>query len=383
MAILILKTLCYNENGTETLTIHRKNGILIMSSITLHSAEGCSITMISDIFVDYYMPRANGEFVKIYLYLLRSMHNTGTQISLSMLADVFSCPENDIRRALNYWDDAGVLSLSYKKDELSSVLFLPLEAPKKKPSPSPAREQRTQEEPKTKRTRISQKDILRRKEENAEIAQLLFVCEQYLGRTLSPSETERLFYYYDELHFPVDLVEYLVEYCVSKGSTSIHYIEKVAQEWHKTGINTVEMAKKETTTWHRSYFVIMRAFGIRGRNPIDSEIAFMNKWIKEYDFTIELIQEACSRTVTKTGKQSFEYADKILSDWRNHNVHHLEDIRRLDSAHKAEQEAARQKARAARSDQRGTVPSSPNRFNNFEQRDYDWSQLEKQLLNQQ
>ena len=124
MAILILKTLCYNENGTETLTIHRKNGILIMSSITLHSAEGCSITMISDIFVDYYMPRANGEFVKIYLYLLRSMHNTGTQISLSMLADVFSCPENDIRRALNYWDDAGVLSLSYKKDELSSVLFL-------------------------------------------------------------------------------------------------------------------------------------------------------------------------------------------------------------------------------------------------------------------
>ena len=348
-----------------------------MNPITLHSAEGCSVTMISDIFVDHYMPHANGEFVKIYLYLLRSMHNTGTQISLSMLADVFSCPENDIRRALNYWKDAGVLSSSYKEDQISSILFLPLEAPRKKTAPAPVREraaERPEAEAKPKRALLSPKDILRRKQDNAEIAQLLFVCEQYLGRTLSPSEIERLLYYYDELHFPVDLVEYLVEYCVSKGSTSIHYIEKVAQEWHKNGINTVEMAKKETTTWHRNYFVIMRAFGIRGRNPVDSEIAFMNKWMKEYDFTLEIIQEACSRTVTKTGKQSFEYADGILASWKEHNVHHLDDIRRLDSMHKAKQEA-----RASRSADR---PASANRFNNFEQRDYDWNQLEKQLLNQ-
>lgn len=348
-----------------------------MNPITLHNAEGCSITMVSDLFLDHYMPRANGEFVKVYLYLLRSMHNTGTQISLSTLADVFSCPESDIRRALKYWEDAGVLSLSYKKDQLCGILFLPLEEPKQKPrTASPAPVPRTEEaaEPKQKRARLTQRELLRRKQENAELAQLLFVCEQYLGRTLSPSETERLFYYYDELHFPAELVEYLVEYCVSKGSTSIHYIEKVAQEWHKNGILTVEMAKKDTTTWHRSYFVIMRAFGIRGRNPVDSEIAFMNKWIKEYDFTMDIIQEACSRTVSKTGKQSFEYADGILSSWREHNVHHLGDIRRLDDLHKTKQEA-----KASRT---ADKPASNNRFNNFDQRDYDWKQLEKQLLNQ-
>lgn len=70
----------------------------------------------------------------------------------------------------------------------------------------------------------------------------------------------------------MDLFDYLIEYCVSKGSKDIHYIKKVAFSWHEAGIDTVTRAKQETTTYHRNYFSILKAFGISNRNPIQSEI---------------------------------------------------------------------------------------------------------------
>ena len=74
--------------------------------------------------------------------------------------------------------------------------------------------------------------------------------------------------------------------------------------------------------------------GISGRNPVDNEITYIDTWRKTYGFDLELIQEACSRTVLSTGQPSFQYADKILSGWKKKNVHTLEDIRLLDAAHK-------------------------------------------------
>ena len=43
--------------------------------LSLHNGSSSGVTIISNIFIDYYMPRANGEFVKIYLYLLRSLQS--------------------------------------------------------------------------------------------------------------------------------------------------------------------------------------------------------------------------------------------------------------------------------------------------------------------
>ena len=49
-----------------------------------------------------------------------------------------------------------------------------------------------------------------------------------------------------------------------------------------------------------------------------------------YGFTLEIISEACNRTVLATGKASFSYADSILESWFKKGVHHLSDIDALD-----------------------------------------------------
>ena len=67
--------------------------------------------------------------------------------------------------------------------------------------------------------------------------------------------------------FSADLIEYLIEYCVSKGKTSIRYIEKVALAWADEGINTVEAAKDEVSNHNEAVFGVMKAFGLNNREP--------------------------------------------------------------------------------------------------------------------
>ena len=53
------------------------------------------------------MTQANGEYVKIYLYLLRNLNQSAQNVSLSAIADHFDCTERDILRALKYWENYG------------------------------------------------------------------------------------------------------------------------------------------------------------------------------------------------------------------------------------------------------------------------------------
>ena len=75
---------------------------------------------------------------------------------------------------------------------------------------------------------------------------------------------------------------------------------------------------------------------------------------------MELIQEACARTVSQTGQPSFQYAEGILGAWKRQKVCTLEDVKRLDQQHRSSQKSF--------SAGRVRKPQTANRFNNFHQR---------------
>ena len=212
--------------------------------------------------------------------------------------------------------------------------------------------------------------------QNEDIIQLLYVAEQYLGKTLSPTEVQKLLFFYDGLGMSVDLIDYLIEYCVGHNHKSIRYIEKVALAWAEEGITSVEEAKQSGSRYNKDYFSILKALGITNRNPVETEITLMDTWLKTYGFSMEIIQEACNRTVLQTGQASFQYTDKILEGWKQKEVRTMDDIRSLDSAHQKK----RQEKKSARNTR--PAPASNNRFNNFQQREYNFDEYEKHLLNQ-
>ena len=121
-----------------------------MSRIAITSHSNAGVTLVPDLFIDAWMPQANGEFVKIYLYLLRCTHLPDQELSLSSLADVFSCTENDILRALRYWEKSGLLRLSAEGASLTGIEILPcgsqrqdLDEDFSKSSPVPVKKEET------------------------------------------------------------------------------------------------------------------------------------------------------------------------------------------------------------------------------------------------
>ncbi len=350
----------------------------------LHRNGFADVTIISNTFIDQYMSGANGEFVKVYLYLLRS---EGREMTLSSIADALGHTDNDIRRALKYWEQTGLLTCTLGKDgemEEISITDTPSVASAPKPEAVHTAIVRETEVPKEEPKRsIPSKSALSpaRQSDLADqddIRQLVFVGEQYLGRPLSNQELTDVLYFYDTLHFSVDLIEYLFEYCAEKKDPGIRYMEKVAQSWYAEGISSPEEAKTSSRRYNADYYTIFRAFGISDRKPALSEMDIMDKWFREFALPIPVIEEACKRAILKLGRPDFRYADGILTSWNRDSVRSLEDVARLDAAHGKAASGAKPKASAAPSRGRSTS-SSGSRFGNFKQREYDWDALSAQL----
>ena len=333
-------------------------------------------TLVPNLFLDNYMPEANGEYVKIYLYLLRCLKADTRELSIELIANKFEHTESDVRRALNYWERMNLLKLQY--DNARNLTGIQIVTDPENPSDNrEASEQSGQPvrtAPET-ATEPASQSLPKEPLTPEEAQQLLFICEQYLGKPLSSTEVSKLLDLHDIFGFSPALIEYLVEYSVSGGHKSIHYIEATARAWHQAGCTTVTQAKEQTTIYNRAYFKILKAFGVTGRHPVEAEIACMDKWMKDYGFSLELILEACSRTMAAIHQPSFPYTDKILTSWQKQGIKALADIQASDqnrNARKSQPETAAAPRKAA----------APNRFHNFQERDYDFKELEKQLINQ-
>lgn len=345
-----------------------------MPKLTLHSDSNTSATSVSNVFIDEYMSEANGEFVKIYLYLLRQLNAPDAAFSISAIADKFEHTEKDVRRALSYWERMHLLRLEYDADENLTGIRL-LDTPARQSdasSAAPAAKSSPTEAPAPAHPakKAYTADEIKNFREQDAIAELLFITERYLGRILTATDVNAILYWYDGLGFSTDLIEYLVEYCVSKGHTSIRYIEKVALAWADAHISTVEQAKQNNGLHNQAYFTVMKALGITGRNLVSAETSLIDKWQSEYGFSMEMITLACQRTMQAIHQPSFEYTDSILASWKKNSATSPADVARLDEAHQK-----RKKAPA--------VPQQnpqKNKFNNFDQRSYDYDQLEKMLL---
>ena len=410
-----------------------------MTAINISSDIATSFTTVSDIFIDQYMPKANGEFVKVYLYLLRATGSGAGIATISEIADHFSNTEADIIRALNYWASEGILQVQTGADgqiigiNLCSLSVSGMQATQSNIQSAVAdnaaqnnlqnsvvnnaaqnnlqnsvvnnaaqnistanirMQDSVVEKLKSQTTdkaASSQKeytlDEIKEFRKNPDISELFFIIETYLKHTLSSSDTNMVLYWLDELHFSTDLVEYLVEYCITKGHSSLRYMNKVALGWADAGIKTVDQAKDDAAAHSQIYYSVMKALGITGRNLVDSEVSLINKWVGEYGFDIELVKAACSKTISAIQKPSFEYTDSILANWRKKDVHTLKDVEVLDAnfakANKASAPGSSQSTNAANgsSKPKSNNSSSKNKFNNFNQRNNDYDKLEKLFLN--
>lgn len=326
----------------------------------------CNAIMVPCDVLDRHLRDANESQLKIYLYLLRNQANG--IISVSDLADYFNYSERDVRRALTFW---GIDSdTDEQSDNGGKVVTF-----NKRPSYSAAQ----------------LNDFASRDD----IKELLFVTEQYIGKKqgmMSSDFIATVLYLYEDLGFSKDRIINLFEYCADNGKTKLYQIEAVAIEWKEEKIDSQNKNSDVKKEIPKEVYEVFKIFGLKlnYREPSDKEIECVVTWVKDYGFGMDVIREACERTIMRLHDPSFEYTNKVLADWYDFGVKNVSDIKAADEEYRRRKEEAAKSAEAgskktqskkASSDKNGkSAKDKGNKFKNFEQRTYDFAQLEKEAL---
>ncbi|MCL2170052.1 MAG: DnaD domain protein, partial [Defluviitaleaceae bacterium] len=166
--------------------------------------------------------------------------------------------------------------------------------------------------------------------QNPDVEELFHRIESLYGKLLKDSERLMFLSFYDELDMSVELIEFMVEYCLERGKKGAGYVRTVAQNWVEEGIADVETAKAHVGRFNNEYREILRAFGQTGRDPISKEIKYMKRWLTEDKFSMELIRLACEKTILSRANVNFPYADGILNKWKQENIQTVEEIEALE-----------------------------------------------------
>lgn len=376
-----------------------------MCKLVLDRGNFADFTSVSNVFIDEYMPKANGEFIKIYLHLLRVVNGGNDalldELSTEKIADKFNILESDVMRALNYWCEQGLLSLSFNdKNELAGIRLesavinryivkgfchSDANSPINKNIDSVSNinllahasgESLSAPIPEASGIIVPQKRRYSSKEissfaKDERVKQLTFLAQTYLGKTLTSTDINSILYMLDGLNFGTEFIEYIMENCISSGHKTLSYIEKQAIEYAKKGISTIDEAKNDEKLRREIFKSIYKIFGLTPKTPIKKEITYVTKWSDEYGFSDEIILEACNRTMEHTHSGSFQYTDTILTNWFKNSAMSMDAIKQLDNMHSEE---------ISKSFRPKLSSSRQKKAKSFDQRTYDYDELERQLI---
>lgn len=320
-------------------------------------SKSMGFTPVNNVFIEKYMPQARGEFIKIYLLMLK--HNISGEfgVSSSILASSLNLLESDIMNALNYWNDQGVVKFT-QIDKMGNfnVEFLDLVDEPIKPK--------------------KQVDLLEALgSENTK--GMLKDIEMLLARPLSPNEMSTYLNWQKEFGFSSELILILMEYCISKSKSDSRYIEKVALSWYDLKITTIDQAQnliKKTEDKWVNIRKVLTYLGITNTDIMKPQQDLIEKWLLIYKFPNEVILKACDICFERLNRADFKYIDGILTNWNKNDIRTLEDIA-LKDANKTTRNI-----KYTKNYNNNNNEKAPLKFNNFEGREYDYDSLEKKLL---
>lgn len=327
-----------------------------MSTIMLRPYKSNTVTL-SASFVDYYLPKARGEYVKVYITLLRYTQMGEDGVTTAFLAEILGLLETDVLKALSYWDEVGLLSMrtidAYGNVAIeikeSQALVSP-ELPKKIPEPDSLAE--------------TSKQPLQTTAAPEDRSPMLHEISMLMGRPLSSSDAEKFLYFKEKYQFPEEVIILLVQHCVSKGKTNMRYIETVAISWDSQGIKTQELAqqniKKHEDKW-MNYRKVLTYLGISDKDVPKPQEDLLERWFYTYGFSTEMILKACDISFSSLGKVEMGYINGILRTWLKDGIKTMEDLEKYE---RKPRKTAQKK----------------NVKKDFTEREYDYDELERKLL---
>lgn len=262
-----------------------------------------------EVFVSEYLCSANGDYVKIYIYCL-FLCKYDSEISPLDLSKKLSLPLKTVELGLKYWEEQGVLIKKNKIYELADLKKIEIDKlykPKLTSSIEDAIEG-------------NNKNILRTQAINE------INCMFFQG-VMSPTWYTDIDNLFTKYHFDEDVMIALFRYCFDRQALHKKYLYAVAEGWASNKVqnmNDLERYYLEVEKSSKIKKSISKKLGIT-RNLSQYEEAYIEKWTVDYNYSMDIIELALKKTTSKTNF-SFDYIDKMITDWHEKSLFTPEDV---------------------------------------------------------
>ena len=262
-----------------------------------------SETSIPDIFFTEYMSQANGDYIKVYFYIV-FLSKYNKEIKINDMSKTLNIPFKTIQEAIAYWEEQELLikkNNGYIVVDLQEKELNNLYSPKLSSTPEKALS--------------NAKNQYRSKA----IEEINNSCFQGM---MSPSWYNDIDLWFNKYGFDEQVMIALFRYCLDRSALHRNYIQAVADAWHKNNIqNFTDLdnyyAKQEKLSLIEKQ--VAKKLGLT-RGLTQYEKGYIEKWVIDYSYKMDVIEIALKKTTSKTNP-NFEYLNTLISNWYEHNLH--------------------------------------------------------------
>ena len=299
-----------------------------------------SETQIPDVFFTEYMSEANGDYIKVYLCML-FLTKYDKDIKLNDLSKRLNINLSIIQAALSYWEERGVLTKKvngYILNDLQEIELHKLYSPN---------------------LSLSTEDIKKNADSQYRAKAIECINNMYFQGVMSPTWYSDIDLWFKKYEFDEQVMISLFDYCFNKSALHKNYVKTVAEAWNKNNIKTYD----ELECYYQKYEKLNKikkdiAKKLGRFSPLTQfEDAIIEKWVVDFNYGLDVINIALKKTTSKANP-SFDYLDKLISDWHDRNLKTENDVNNFLSEIKQKKKNIKQ------------LEKQTN-YNNYEQRNYD------------
>lgn len=270
-----------------------------------------SNTNIPDIFFTEYLSQSNGDYIKVYLFMV-FLSKYNKDIKINDLSKKLSLPFNVIQDAVKYWEDLGIITkknTGYIINNLQEIELHKLYKPK---------------------VSLSTEDIEKNVQSQSRARAIENINTSFFQGMMSPSWYSDIDLWFKKYSFDEQVMIALFRYCFEKSALHRNYVQVVADAWFKNNIKTFTdlddyFQKQEKLNKMKKQ--IAKKLGIN-RTLSQYEDAYIEKWIIDFGYDLSVIEIALKRTTSKANP-TFDYIDKLICDWKERGLKTADDVNKF------------------------------------------------------
>jgi len=268
-----------------------------------------SSTNLPDVFFTEYLSEASGDFIKVYLYML-FLSKYNKDVKLNDLSKKIALPLTTIQAAIKYWEDTEVITkkgTGYIVNNIQEIELNKLYSPK---------------------LTVSKESIQNMEKDKSRSSAIEAINNMFFQGIMSPSWYSDIDLWFKKFEFDEEVMIALFQYCFDKSALHKNYVKAVADAWHGSNVKTFSDLEEYDDNIQKIKKVkknISKKLGLT-RNLTQYEEAYIEKWLQEYKYDLDIIELALKKTTSKSNP-NFDYLDKIISDWHDRKLLNSEDVK--------------------------------------------------------